>query len=131
MLMADHKYDAALEELATAIACDPKNAAAHLDLGAVYAREDKLDAAIEEYNEAIALEARYALAHDNLASVLKVKGELNEAIAEYDEAVGIEPDNPTYLDHQKNALEDRARQPPAAPPEASEEVTTATLPQPP
>jgi serine/threonine-protein kinase len=78
----------------TAIACDPKYAKAHNNLGnALHARKD-LPGAITAYRTAIACDPKYAKAHYNLGLALHHQGDLAGAAAAYRQALAHDPELP-------------------------------------
>ena len=81
----------ALADLNKAVALDPKNAAAHYNLGSALGRQGKLNEAIAVYRKAIALDPKFAYAHNNLGYALDKQGKLDEAIVHYRMAIALDP----------------------------------------
>jgi tetratricopeptide (TPR) repeat protein len=74
-----------------AVAAQPRNAAAHTNLGAALRDKGDLDGAAACCREAIRLDPTLALAHNILGNALRDKGDLDGAIACYREAVRRNP----------------------------------------
>jgi tetratricopeptide (TPR) repeat protein len=81
----------AIECYRTAIALDPKSAAARSNLGAALHRKGKVDEAIACFRKAIALDPKYAAAQNNLGLALKDKGKVEEAIECFRKAIALDP----------------------------------------
>ena len=84
--------DAAAELLEQAVALDPANAAAFLNLGNACADLDRLEEAEAHCRRAIGLAPRLAEAHASLGFVLTSCGRLDEAIAACEAAIALRPD---------------------------------------
>jgi tetratricopeptide (TPR) repeat protein len=83
--------EGAIECFQKAIKADPKNAAAHSNLGAALYRKGDLDGAITCYQKAIAADPKYALAHYALGVALHGKKDLEGAIACFRKAIALQP----------------------------------------
>ena len=111
-LLAEKKFDEALQEFDMAIAINSKFAEAYLKRGIAYAWKGDGDRALTEYNEAIRLRPRYAEAYyyrgmriNNIGYFKLADADYNldsssidyfdRAIADYTRAIQI---NPNYLD---------------------------------
>ncbi len=66
-----------------AIALDPKNPQAYLDLGGIYYQLGMFDEAIRQFQTSISLKNDYANAYYNLGHALEMKGNNTEALAAY------------------------------------------------
>jgi len=84
--------DLAAELINQAIALNPKNSAAHSNLGGVYRLLGRLDQAIASHCEALRLDPYLPEIHNNLGNALKDRGRLPEAIAAYRQAIQLKPD---------------------------------------
>lgn len=87
------QHEVAAERISGALRCNPSNAAAHNNLGAVFKAQDKLDDAVTCFKNALALEPDYADAHSNLGAALKAQGNLDGATACYEKVVSLTPDS--------------------------------------
>src|SRR5262249_15334980 len=85
--------DGAIECFKEAIRLDPKDAAAHLDLGALLCdvRHD-YDAAVACFQDSLRIHPNDAKAHSNLGIALSHKGDLDGAIASYKECIRLDPE---------------------------------------
>ena len=78
------QLDEAIAEFRSAIELAPRNAKAHLNLGAALQAKNRLNEAIVEYRTAVEVVPNDAKAHFNLGSALQAKNPLSdEAITEY------------------------------------------------
>ncbi|MGP0059149.1 MAG: caspase family protein [Beijerinckiaceae bacterium] len=95
--------DAALADLAAAIATDPAHAALAFELrGTIEAIVDREDAALADYTAAIAQDAKSSSARVGRALLLARRDRFDDAMADLDAAVAIDP-------HNQNAYVNRAR----------------------
>jgi tetratricopeptide (TPR) repeat protein len=78
----------------SALADQPRSAAANQGLGELLAGEGRLRQAAEQFRAAIASRPDLAPAHYNLAVMLAAQGRQAEAIKEYREALSLEPADP-------------------------------------
>jgi tetratricopeptide (TPR) repeat protein len=92
-----------------AVALQPENAGARVNLGFTLENAGQLEEAITAYRHALALKPDYAAARADLARSLAKQGKLDEAIAEYREAVRIKPDYVDALNNLGGALADKGR----------------------
>ena len=84
------KPDEAIAEYRTAIALDPKDAAAHTNLGKILNDQGKLDEAVAEFSKAIQLEPKDAIRRIDLGNALSDQNKLDEAIAQYHAAIALD-----------------------------------------
>jgi tetratricopeptide (TPR) repeat protein len=70
---------------------DPKRAAVHVNLGAIYNRLGQLDKAVESLRKGIQLDPHRAEGYYNLGLVYRTKKELGLAIQAYREAIRLNP----------------------------------------
>jgi Tfp pilus assembly protein PilF len=82
--------DEAIARLRTAIALDPKNAAAHNNLGNAQRHKGQVDEAIARLRTAIDLDPKLAGVHHDLGVELAGKGQVDEAIASYQKALELD-----------------------------------------
>lgn len=80
------------DALQDAVARDPGNAAAWLNLGNAYADLDRLDSAERHCRKAVDLAPDLAEAHASLGFILTSLGRLDEAVAACDAAIALRPD---------------------------------------
>jgi len=76
-------------------------------LRATAGENGNLDEAVQGYRNAIEIVYPdcYGWAHHNLGRIRQDQGKMNDAIAEFDKAATCEPDNPTFRDSLKQALQ--------------------------
>lgn len=74
-----------------AIADDPNDARAWLDLGLVYEEEGEWTAAEEAYRRSAEIDGRFAEAFNNLGLLLRERGDLRGAIEQLERAVLLDP----------------------------------------
>ena len=74
------------------IARDPRDAAAHLSLGAILLSRLRVQEALPELRAAARLDDHMPEAHDMLGAAFQNTGQLHEAMAEYEKALAIAPD---------------------------------------
>jgi tetratricopeptide (TPR) repeat protein len=74
-----------------AIALDPKDAKAHINLGNALRRQGKVEEAIACYHKAIARDPKFAGAHSNLGDALLDQGKVEEAILCFHKAIALDP----------------------------------------
>ena len=86
-----------------AIDCEPRNYAAHTNLGLTLALDGRLDEAIEHYRRALDVSPKVAEAHNALGLALAARQRFNEAIAEYQAALKL-TDNPVIRNNLAAAL---------------------------
>ncbi len=91
-------YPAAEAALQKALATNPKNLRAQLDLADLYANSLKRPSdAVVAYRAAIAIDTTHAGAHNGLATALASTGQFKEAEAEYRKAAELAPEVPVPL----------------------------------
>jgi len=98
-LSSEGKLDDAKRAFMEAIARDPRDPVARVELGYIYERTGETDKARDQHEQAIALSPRMARAHYRLGNSHLVEGFVNKnelayerAIAAYDVALEVEPD---------------------------------------
>jgi tetratricopeptide (TPR) repeat protein len=102
--------DAAIACYRKALALDPKNAAAHNNLGSVLCDGKRdYDAAIACFRAVITLDPKYATAHNNLGNALRNKGQADEAIACYRQAIALDPKDATAHNNLGSVLQDKGQ----------------------
>ena len=87
------RYDLAEKAFRGAIAANPENKRAHLNLAVVLAQQGRLDAAEESAREALRLDPEYGFAYFNLGTVYEARGQLPEAMAWYEKTLEKAPGN--------------------------------------
>jgi len=92
-LMEKAQYGEAVAGWQKALALNPDDAKAHLNLGYVMQQSGQLDQAIEQYRTALKINSSYAAAHTNLGIALATAGKLDEGIDHYEKAISIDPEN--------------------------------------
>ena len=88
----DHRRPIQEAVLRHRLALEPRNAVAHLNLGALLLSRLDAQGATAEFRLAIQLDGNRPEAHDMLGAALLNTGRLQEAIAEFQNAVGIDPE---------------------------------------
>jgi tetratricopeptide (TPR) repeat protein len=79
--------------------CDPRHAAAHINLGTLHYNRQDFTLAENHYRAALQSDPRYALAYFDLGNVLDETGRVQEAIQTYKMAILLAP---TYADAHYN-----------------------------
>ena len=79
--------------------CEPKHAAAHINLGTIFYNQGQFALAETHYRAAVEADPRYALAYFDLGNVLDETGRIREAIEVYKSALLLAP---TYADAHYN-----------------------------
>jgi glycosyltransferase involved in cell wall biosynthesis/Flp pilus assembly protein TadD len=87
------RFDLAYEYLQAALKRKPDFAAAHNNLGNVFAYQQKLPEAVASFRNAVRCDPGFAVAHSNLGTALCQLGHLDEAVASLQEAVRLSPDS--------------------------------------
>ena len=87
------RFDLAEKAFRGAIAVNPENKRAHLNLAVVLARGGDLGAAEASAREALRLDPEYGFAYFNLGTFAETRGLLPEAIGLYRQALEKNPDN--------------------------------------
>ncbi|MEA5113586.1 MAG: tetratricopeptide repeat protein [Geobacteraceae bacterium] len=82
----------ALTMLRPVVARNPKNAAAHLNLGRIYNADERVDLAIAEFKKAVELNRDYATAHYYLGLAYLKQKNISLALKAFNEVVRIVPD---------------------------------------
>jgi tetratricopeptide (TPR) repeat protein len=81
-----------VNEIATAIKLDPKNAQAHLNLGSAYVQTNQELRARAEFERAVELEPWFPEAHNNLGLILAKNNQLSEAEEHFRRALELSPE---------------------------------------
>ncbi len=132
-LMEKGQYNDAVAGWQKALALNPDDAKAHLNLGYVMQQSGRLDEAIGEYRTALKINSSYAAAHSNLGIALATAGRLDEGIEQYEKALEIDPENSeahgnlcaALLEkHQNNAAIDHCRKAVTSNPENADAQNT-------
>jgi Flp pilus assembly protein TadD len=92
-LMEKGQYDDAVARWQKALALNPDDAKAHLNLGYVMQKSGRLDEAIDQYRTALKINSSYAAAHTNLGIALATAGRLDEGKEQFEMALAIDPEN--------------------------------------
>ncbi len=87
------RFDLAEKAFRGAIAVNPENKRAHLNLAVVLAQRGELDAAEESAREALRLDPEYGFAYFNLGTFYETRGNLPEAMDFYRKALEKDPGN--------------------------------------
>ncbi len=98
----DYRSESSL--IAGAIAANPRNDRAYLNLGTLASRENRTTDAIAAYTKALELNAGAADTHFNLAVVFERADRMTEALDHYREAVRLRPSLPNARYHLGLAL---------------------------
>jgi tetratricopeptide (TPR) repeat protein len=92
VLIQEHRYPEALDQLTTAVSIDSSQAAGHFYLGVASLGGDDLDAAKRELGKALTIGGpQYSVAHYHLAGVHLRKGERDQAIHELETYLATSP----------------------------------------
>ncbi len=75
-----------------AIAIDPDNRKAHVNLGDAYMQKDEIDRALHHYREFLRISPESALGHTKLANALAAAGRTEAAVRHFSEALDLAPD---------------------------------------
>ncbi|MDH3744399.1 MAG: tetratricopeptide repeat protein [Acidobacteriota bacterium] len=86
------RFDKAVQAFRGAIAVNPENRRAHLNLGVVLAELGELDEAEASVREALRLSPDYYFAYFNLGTIYEKRGLLAEAVGFYEKALEGNPD---------------------------------------
>ncbi len=92
-LMEKGQYNDAVAGWQKALALNPDDAKAHLNLGYVMQQSGRLDEAIDQYRTALKINSSYAAAHTNLGIALATAGKVEEGIEHFEMALGIDPES--------------------------------------
>lgn len=107
-LLDQGKIEPAIAAFQKAVAQDPRDGAAHLNLGAAYERANRTDDAIAAYRKAVELEPKNVYAHNNLGVLLDQQGAYDQAIAALESAVKSEPGNAMAQKNLETAKKNKA-----------------------
>ena len=90
------REDEALALLQAAVAANPAEAEAWINLGPALVNAMRLDEALEAAPRGVALAPENAMAHDNLGIVLREARRWPEALSHLQRALALRPDHPKY-----------------------------------
>lgn len=102
-------FDQAVDLISRAVAVDPRNAAAHFNLGNARADFGQDEAAVAAYDAALALAPREAEIHNNKGNALWRLKRFEAALASYDAAIAANPAYAQAHNNKGNALRDLGR----------------------
>ena len=85
----DHDTERHIAEQEAAIAANPNDARAHLNLGLLFQIQYKQDLAVEYFLKALSLDPRLAAAHVSLGRAYAVRGEMEKAWEHAHVAAGL------------------------------------------
>ncbi len=83
----------ALSLLRPVVARNPKNAAAHLNLGRVYNADERVELAVAEFKKAVEINRDYAMAHYYLGLAYLKEKNISLALKSFREVMRIVPDS--------------------------------------
>ena len=86
------------------ISINPRNAAAHANLGTILQKKGNYNGALEEYNAAELIDPNNVLVRLNLGTLYQAKGDIQTAIKAYDTILSIEPKNTLAHYYKATAL---------------------------
>ena len=93
VLLQAQRYDAAIEQLRTAIAIQPTNEKAHHNLWIALREQGRADDLIAAYRDATHVHPQFVDAHYNLGNQLLRRGELDAALESYETALRLRPNH--------------------------------------
>jgi len=96
-LVAQGRFDEAIENYYKAIQINPDYPDAQYNLGIALAAKGRSDEAIENYRNAIQINPNNCEALDNLGMVLTARGQFDEAIGDFRQAIQINSDRTRHL----------------------------------
>jgi Tfp pilus assembly protein PilF/ADP-heptose:LPS heptosyltransferase len=94
----------ALTAFETALALDPKSAAAHSNRGNALLNLDRPEAALAALDVAVALDPAYPVAHYNRGMALAALRRQEAAVASFEAAIALKPGDALYLNNYGLAL---------------------------
>jgi len=106
--MKAEKYTEALDCYTKAVALDGRNPVYYCNRAAAYSKLENNSKAIEDCDTAILLDPKYSKAYGRKGLALSAQKCYNEAIKCYNKAVELEPENETYKNNLKVAMDKRA-----------------------
>jgi Flp pilus assembly protein TadD len=92
-----------------ALDCDPENAVAFDNLGALAFKEGRAADALADFRKAVQFRPDYAQAHCNLGNALLKTGRVDDAIAAFQQAVELEPGDASFIGNLGIALLQKGR----------------------
>jgi Flp pilus assembly protein TadD len=92
-LINERRTEAALVHFRAAVAADPQDPTARLNLAEAYTRDGQFDPALAQAREAVRLAPNDALAHRALGALLGRNHQPEAALQELQAAIRLEPDN--------------------------------------
>jgi superkiller protein 3 len=102
-LLNQGKLEAAISAFKAAVAMDPKDGAAFLNLGQAYERANRSEDAIDAYRKSIELEPDNFYARNNIGVLYDKQGKYEDAITEFQNALSREPSNTLALKNLETA----------------------------
>jgi tetratricopeptide (TPR) repeat protein len=90
-LAASGAVKSGMQELATALELDPKNARTHLNLGSVYLQNGQEFLAKTEFEKALQIDPWFAEAHNNLGLILSKSNQADRAEEHFRLAADLDP----------------------------------------
>jgi protein O-GlcNAc transferase len=99
----------AIDYLNAALRLKPDFAAAHSNLGNVFANQRKFPQAVASFQEAIRLRPDFAAAHNNLGNALQEQGKPAEAVVSLRQALLLQPDNANAYQTLGSAYKDQGQ----------------------
>jgi protein O-mannosyl-transferase len=97
ILLAEGKYDQAIEKLQFALLKDPTMDVARLELGQAFLAKDRAPDAAEEFKMMLQNDPRNFMAHHWLARTYMIQGKTANAVAEYRASLASQKDQPITL----------------------------------
>lgn len=86
------------------IKLNPRNVAAHANLGAVLQKKGEFDSALAQYNAAEAIDPNNIFVRLNLGTLYQAKGDFKTAIKAYDTILQVDPNNKLARYYKATAL---------------------------
>ena len=108
-LLVEGRVDEARRIFEQAIADDPDDARAWLDLGLAYEAREDMESARAAYRRATEIDPRFAEAFNNLGVLLREAGQLADATGALERAVALDPDLSAARFNLGLAYEDRGK----------------------
>ena len=90
-LLAEGRYDAAIQEFEAAIAIDRNLVDAYYQRGNAYRDKGDIDRAIADYAQAIRMNPNYANAYNTRGELYRSRNDFERAISDFSEAIRLNP----------------------------------------